>query len=148
MVISVTVIYFGRGYIWDINTREIKKMLDTIAHNVYSVKASSTDLVPPHKVRDAAKRDAIILSMEENGWQGAPLVQHGGQLLTGSHRFEAARSVDDYTFEMKIIDLTDAFDLDYDDLEYAQGCGIEELTMLARRSNPELAIALGLDADG
>lgn len=43
-----------------------------------------------HEVRDQAKLAELICSMERHGWQGAPLVADGDQLLTGSHRYPAA----------------------------------------------------------
>ncbi len=127
-------------------------MLDIIANSTYTVRASGCELFPPHEIRDQAHLENLIENMRENGWQGAPLVQHGGQLLTGSHRLVAAKEVaiNDYTFEIPVVDLTDVFEIDSDELEYAMDLDnwIEQATYLARESNPELAGALGLDADG
>jgi len=126
-------------------------MLNTIINNIYTVRASGTDLFPPHEIRDRQHLESIASSMTINGWQGAPLVQYGGQLLTGSHRLVAAKqvAVDNYTFEIPVVDLDDVFIFNEDDLAEAMQLDnwIEEVTRMARQSNPELAIALGLDAD-
>jgi hypothetical protein len=53
---------------------------------------------PPHQVEDCAKMERIQADMDENGWQGRPLlvVEYGDGLaaLTGSHRWAAARELD------------------------------------------------------
>ncbi|RKH93582.1 ParB/RepB/Spo0J family partition protein [Corallococcus sp. AB038B] len=55
-------------------------------------------IIPPHEVRDDGKLAALRESMEENGWQGRPLlgVPHPSAVgaflaLTGSHRTAAAQ---------------------------------------------------------
>lgn len=52
-------------------------------------------LVPRHGIDRPADRDAIAASMDEDGWQGAPLVVddrmlNGGYLITGNHRHDAS----------------------------------------------------------
>ena len=66
---------------------------------------------PLHEVRDLEKLATLTESIEEKGWQGVPLVIWGvyGQLLTGSHRFAAARALEwDYT-EIPTIDIEMVF---------------------------------------
>jgi len=50
---------------------------------------------PLHEVRDAGKLEALAAAMACDGWQGRPLLAmpngDGWQLLTGSHRYAAAR---------------------------------------------------------
>lgn len=56
-------------------------------------------IVPPHAVRDVTRLQAVADSMAADGWRGRPLLGYemlGGnaglvQLLTGSHRFAAAK---------------------------------------------------------
>lgn len=50
---------------------------------------------PPNEVRDTDKLRTLVESMEHAGWQGPPLVAHGAQLLTGSHRYFAVRELRD-----------------------------------------------------
>lgn len=73
-------------------------------------------MYPPHEIRDEALLDALIASMQRDGWLGAPLVGDiiSGQLITGSHRWAAAREAG---IEAPIIDIRDVFadvGLDYD----------------------------------
>lgn len=42
-----------------------------------------------HEARDEAKLQRLMDSIQANGWQGAPLVADGEQLLNGAHRYEA-----------------------------------------------------------
>jgi len=46
-----------------------------------------------HDIDDPGKLHALTLGMERDGWQGAPLVAVGTQLLTGAHRAVAAEAV-------------------------------------------------------
>ena len=49
---------------------------------------------PFHGICDEGKLNDLIASMSANGWQGAPLVADGDQLVTGAHRWVAAREVE------------------------------------------------------
>jgi ParB-like chromosome segregation protein Spo0J len=56
---------------------------------------SANQVTPPHGVRDEAKLQTIIASMESDGWSGRPVMVFDdaeGQYkaLTGSHRIAAA----------------------------------------------------------
>lgn len=53
--------------------------------------ADPCNLDAPNKPSDRAKVYRLAKGMEENGWQGYPLVVHEGSALNGSHRLEAAR---------------------------------------------------------
>ena len=105
---------------------------------------------PYHEVCDRAKFDELVKSMTANGWQGAPIVNLGGQLLTGSHRFAACREVG---LNPLVVDILDIIDVEFDDLMGEYGFGsveevLEDLPMfceLFRRERPELASYLGID---
>jgi hypothetical protein len=108
------------------------------------------DLQPYHDVVDTEKFNQLVESMTVNGWQGSPLVVHEGHLLNGSHRYAAACQVriNDYTFEPKIVELADIFDLDeIEDLDLiVEGCGWQlEVTETIRKIDPALCEEYGLD---
>lgn len=44
---------------------------------------------------DENKVNELVKSMLENGWQGCPILVYGNELLTGSHRLEALRKIED-----------------------------------------------------
>jgi uncharacterized ParB-like nuclease family protein len=62
--------------------------------NYISQLISLSEINPPHDVRDCEKFDALVSSMEADGWQGRPLlvIRKNGefQAITGSHRYAAA----------------------------------------------------------
>lgn len=81
------------------------------------------DYYPPHSVTDQAHCEAIKQSLSESGWTGSPLVSDGYFLITGSHRYEAARQLIQNgeldRNEPEIIDIRDLFGaeaLDFDAL--------------------------------
>ena len=47
---------------------------------------------PPHEVKNYRKYETLVNRMKRYGWQGAPLLADGVQLLTGSHRYQAAKT--------------------------------------------------------
>lgn len=53
-------------------------------------------------IEDEGKLAELIASMTTDGWIGAPLVADDDQLLTGSHRYVAARAVG---IEAPVIDI-------------------------------------------
>lgn len=59
-----------------------------------------------HEIRDEAKLAELIASMRQNGWQGAPLVADGENLITGAHRYVAAREVG---VEPHVVDIRDIY---------------------------------------
>jgi hypothetical protein len=70
-----------------------------------------------HEVRDEAKVSELAASIAAAGWQGAPLVADGEQLLTGTHRYAAAKLVGLADDEIPTLDVRDLFasvDLDFD----------------------------------
>lgn len=46
----------------------------------------------PHEVEDWMKIHELTTSMQENGWQGVPVVVWGDMQLTGVHRAKAAEN--------------------------------------------------------
>lgn len=72
---------------------------------------------PLHPVQDTAKVAQIAESLEANGWQGAPLVCDGENLLTGVHRYAAAQSLDWTSYDIPTIEIAEIFEangLDWD----------------------------------
>lgn len=64
----------------------------------------------PHEIMEQEKFEAIAQSLEENGWIGGPLVKWGDDcLMTGSHRYPAAKSLDWTDAEIPMVDLEDVF---------------------------------------
>lgn len=79
-----------------------------------------------HPVQEPEKVEALAKSMEENGWQGAPIVRYGDLfLLTGCHRYTAASEVLGWTDkEIPMIDIQDVFEedgKDFDELHAEHG---------------------------
>lgn len=70
-------------------------------------------ITPVHEVRDDEKYAALVASMEEDGWQGAPIVVDGDQALTGSHRYWAAVATFTEVPRIQIEDVCDLFDVDW-----------------------------------
>lgn len=68
--------------------------LEKIFDNVHDV-VDPHGIEPPHGVRDVAKKDKLVRSMEKNGWVGRPILVfdagRGNEALTGSHRIAAAK---------------------------------------------------------
>lgn len=78
---------------------------DTIVYRMWSEKCrwikmtsenvSPDDLIPIHSAWDEDRTNRIVASMNQNGWQGRPVLAlsvNGRNLaMTGSHRIEAAR---------------------------------------------------------
>lgn len=78
-----------------------------------------------HEVRDEAKLAELVASIERDGWQGAPLVADGEQLLTGTHRYAACKALGMADYEIPTIDVRDLFaeaGLDFD-ATYAENDG-------------------------
>lgn len=58
---------------------------------------------------DQDKVNEIMASLEQNGWQGAPIVVWGDTLITGNHRYAACQALDT---EPEIITLEEVFEED------------------------------------
>lgn len=54
----------------------------------------------PINETDESKVEEIVESIRNNGWIGCPILVYGEQLLTGSHRLEALKSLDDEEFDL------------------------------------------------
>lgn len=99
-----------------------------------------------HEVRDEAKVAELAASIGRDGWQGAPLVADGEQLLTGTHRYAACKLVGLADDEIPTIDVRDLFagagmDFDatwaeaediYGDWMQAMVCALETLPAATR----------------
>ena len=115
----------------------------TIENNQYTVDANS--LIPYHGVVDQEKFEALVESMRVEGWVGAPLVKFDDCLLTGSHRYAAARELE---LNVPVVDLFDVFCVDEDEVtEIVESMGVWEIevTRLAIEDNAALAEELGMD---
>lgn len=66
---------------------------------------------PLHEVRDKEKLERLVESLEEKGWEGVPLVIWPvyNQLLTGSHRYAAAKELEWADSEIPVIDIEEIF---------------------------------------
>lgn len=118
-------------------------MNDTINNNQYTV--SPATLESYHGIQDRAKFESLVNAMTINGWIGSPLVKFEDSLLTGCHRYFAAREVG---IDIPVVDLFDVFCVDQDevidlvqDLDFWQ----VEVTRLAIEDNAEIAAELGMD---
>lgn len=97
---------------------------------------------PIHEVRDEDKLAALTASMQNNGWQGAPIVCSADRAYSGSHRIRAWQAArDDVGASMPCIDITNL----------VQACGIDYAELLdAFNGDEEQAItrlAYDLPAD-
>ena len=61
---------------------------------------------PFHEVIDRNKLAELIESMERDGWQGAPLVADGDQLITGAHRYVASIAAG---IDAQVVDIRDIY---------------------------------------
>jgi len=62
-----------------------------------------------HEVRDGAKVIVLAAHIKRHGWQGAPLVVEGEQLLTGTHRYAACKLIEMPDYEIPTIEIADVF---------------------------------------
>lgn len=58
---------------------------------------------------DQDKVNEITTSLEQNGWQGSPIVVWGDTLMTGNHRYAACQALD---IEPETITLEEVFEED------------------------------------
>ena len=66
-------------------------------------RSQALEIDPPHLPNDDAKVRAIAASLQENGWQGVPLLYWEGKYLNGSHRYAAIAECD-WDLEIPIVD--------------------------------------------
>lgn len=119
-------------------------MNEIIVNNQYTVRPH--DIESYHGVEDLPKYRGLVRSMSCKGWIGVPLVKFEGSLLTGSHRYFAARELDK---DIPVVDLFDVFSIDQDEaIELVKSLDNWqiELTRLAIEDNAELAAELGMDS--
>jgi len=106
------------------------------------------ELYPYHEAFEREKLAELTESMTINGWVRSPLVVFDDKLMTGSHRFRAAELTDTDIPCVKFLDVF--YNLDEDEIvEIVENDDnwVVELTRLAQESDPDTAIALGLDAN-
>lgn len=73
----------------------------------------ASGISPVHEATDAEKYTALVASMTEYGWHGAPLVVDGDQALTGAHRFSAAQATNTEIPCIQIEDVCRVFGVDW-----------------------------------
>lgn len=71
-------------------------------------------LTPLHDVEDSVKYHMLIKSMRNTGWVGAPIVVHGSQAITGSHRIAAATAAGIDIPTINVADCCTAHGADWD----------------------------------
>lgn len=109
---------------------------------------------PLHRVTDPEKVQTLAQSMEEHGWQGAPLVIWPvyEQLLTGVHRFTAAHEELGWDYsEIPTIDIADVFredGLDFEQVLEEEGFPSYASSVFGRviqRLSPSILEKYGID---
>lgn len=82
-------------------------------------------MIPYHEVHDEAHKEALMKSLKEHEWVGAPLVIWDGEyLLTGSHRYAAAMELGWSESDIPTIELSEVFaeaGLNFEELHRAYG---------------------------
>lgn len=71
----------------------------------------TSNIEPPHEVREAEKLAVLVASMQATGWTGRPLLVIAldgyHQALTGSHRLAAAEAAGLVTVPCIVVEMTD-----------------------------------------
>lgn len=60
---------------------------------------------------ETEKVENIITSIKENGWQGLPILIYGDNLLTGSHRLQALKILEEQDECLDVLDEEIAYDV-------------------------------------
>ena len=101
-------------------------------------------MTPLHKVTDHEKVEQLKKSIEQQGWQGAPLVKWDvyGDLLTGTHRYAAVKDLGWEDNDIPAIDIEDVFteaNMDFDGIlnEYGNPYLTDPLFDCVLQSLPE-----------
>jgi len=102
-----------------------------------------------HEPENLAKVQALANAMEASGWYGAPLVRWGeDQLLTGAHRYTAAKSIGWPDFEIPTIDIADVFAEDDQDFEALMTEESGDIVYVIRRYlSAEMSDKYGIDIE-
>lgn len=119
----------------------------TVINNTYEHHLDRVDLIPYHGAIDLKKLQTLVDSMIASGWVGAPLVKFDDNLLTGSHRYRAARLSELAT--IPVVDYKDVFCVDADEIDEIVAESddwVVKLSAEALESDPEIAKELGIDA--
>lgn len=105
-----------------------------------------------HEVVDEAKVKALAADIEARGWQGAPLVCWGEQLITGTHRYAAVQQLGWLDSDIPTIELSEVFalaglDLDAIHAEYGEPTSDEPIfvDMLLFELPDAIRAAYGID---
>jgi hypothetical protein len=90
---------------------------------MYNTTIKASMIQPVHEVKDADKFNIIKSSMEQNGWQGRPLLVVDMvdyyQAFTGSHRLAAAQEAGIEEIPVAVVDLNqmcEDYEMTVDDL--------------------------------
>lgn len=111
---------------------------------------STSEMVPPHSARDEAKLAAIAADLDANGWTGRPLLgvreSETVMLLTGSHRYAAARDAGLDEIPVYVLDAADlGWTIAGEDIRDERGDRLtDDDTVLdaLRRNGDKIALAL------
>jgi len=125
--------------------------MQSIAEQIAEIaETRSGGLDPMHEAIDADKLAELASAMEVHGWVGAPVVSHGEQALTGSHRMRAAREVGDVSVpRVDVSELCEAYGLDWDGVLGEHGDDWYWAAAALRDLLPrEVVIYLGYDVNG
>jgi len=77
-----------------------------------------------HAVTDHDKVAQLAAIIDAGDWPGPPLVHDGDQLLTGTHRYAAARSIDMIDADIPLVDIREVFaeaDMDWESVWHEHG---------------------------
>lgn len=100
-----------------------------------------------HEPEDVAKLDQLAMAMREQGWQGAPLVADGDDLITGAHRHYAwTQLVGRAEFEIPIIDIRELCP-EYDEIMADESDWYVGVTWIVSRLPAEIREQYGLDIE-
>jgi len=123
---------------------------------MYTQDCLVSECLPPHPVVVASHRDDIAASMRLDGWAGRPLLGWWDEasgtvyLLTGSHRYAAARAAGLDEVPVALVDVSDGRlkshgdELRLDGARLSDYCGGALLKML-REEDQEAATLLEAD---
>lgn len=132
-------------------------MPDAVSIDLTDITSVSTGSFNPlHNVGDLDKVAALMASMREDGWKGAPIVSEGGEnAWTGAHRITAATRLwndEGISVEIPHVDiaeLCERYDLDWARVMVEFDNDTYEAAAALRGRLPrEVVEYLGFDVDG
>lgn len=129
--------------------------MDVAEHIAAITSAEAGSLNPLHAAVDRDKLNHLVADIDENGWQGAPLVVDGENAFTGAHRIAAAaklwneHSISVEIPRVEISDLCEMYGLDWAEMvEQYDGDTYEAASALRAELPSEVVDYLGFDVDG